>query len=146
MITILINNAHPWLSQLLRFNSAFSPTVSEYDPYDYLTMRALINLEWGMNIPVLTKLKPYLDILNRILTLKVASVHFCKVPEYQKKCIIGTIEYLKDWVNRKCYRSTTMIPPTWRNFIKILKDISPELNQLVYQIKDLFKGKHHNMH
>ena len=123
----------------------FSPTVSEYNPYDHLTMRALINLEWVMNIPVLTKLSSNLDILDKTLTVKLNDS--CDVSEkgylYLRNNIVGTIEYLEDWVDGRTYRSrsTIMIPPTWRNFIMILKDISPELNRVAYQIKHLFKGK-----
>lgn len=123
----------------------FSPTVTEYDPYDQLTVRALINLEWGMNIPVLTKLTPNLEIFNKMLTIKVDDPLYAPiVPKYSH--ITGTIEYLREWMNTKsfCRSKCTMIPPTWRNFIKILKDISPELSQVAYQIKDLFKGKHHS--
>lgn len=116
--------------------------MSEYDPYDQLTMKALLNLECGMNIPVLTKLTPNLEILNKMITIKVDDPLYApRVPAYRH--ITGTIEYLKDWMNTNSYsyRHRTMIPPTWRNFIKILKDISPELSQVAYQIKDLFKGK-----
>lgn len=119
--------------------------MTEYDPYDQLTMRALINLEWGMSIPVLTKLTPNLEIFNKMLTIKVDDPLYApRVPTYYH--ITGTIEYFKEWMNTKSYRSTrcTMISPTWRNFIKTLKDISPELSQVAYQIKDLFKGKYHS--
>ena len=99
-----------------------------------------------MSIPVLTKLAPNLEILNKMLTLEVDDSRYVPgVPAYYDH-ITGTIKYLREWMNTKSYRSrcTTMIPPTWRNFIKTLKDISPELSQVAYQIKDLFKGKHHS--
>ena len=116
--------------------------MSEYDPYDQLTIKALLNLECGMNIPVLTKLTPNLEILNKMVLIKVDDpLDAPIVPDYCH--MTGTVGYLEDWTNMSSYRSrhTIMIPPTWRNFIKILKDISPELSQVAYQIKDLFKGK-----
>ena len=122
--------------------------MSEYNPYDHLTMRALISLEWAMNIPVLTKLSLNLDIFDKTITLDdPCNIQGNELQYYRRNSIIGTIDYLGDWVNRESYRSrsTTMIPPTWRNFIMILKDISPELNQVAYQIKDLFKCKLHTV-
>ena len=116
--------------------------MSEYDSHDQLTMKALLNLEYGMNIPVLTKLTPNLEILNKLLLIKVDNPIYA--PRVSKHHLMSvTIEYLGEWVNTKsyCRSRCTMIPPTWRNFTKVLKDISPELSQVAYQIKDLFKGR-----
>jgi hypothetical protein len=47
------------------------------------------------------------------------------------------IDYIESWIN-----STDSVPePTWRNFFRVLKDISPELGKLVHQIKEIFHGE-----
>ena len=47
------------------------------------------------------------------------------------------IKYLESWIN-----STDSVPqPTWRNFFRVLQDLSPELGKLVYQIKEIFHGE-----
>ena len=48
-----------------------------------------------------------------------------------------SLRYIKSWIN-----STDSVPePTWRNFFRVLKEISPELDELVYQIKEIFHGE-----
>ena len=102
-------------------------------------MTALLTLEWGMNIPVLTEIQSKLSNLKDKIKLTDTSV----VHEYQYNA--GTIssdviEYIESWIN-----STNCVPePTWRNFFKILKDTSPELDQLTYQIKEIFHGRLQN--
>ena len=47
------------------------------------------------------------------------------------------IDFIESWIN-----STDSVPePTWRNFFRVLKDTSPELGELVYQIKEIFHGE-----
>ena len=115
---------------------------TEFNPWpdNHLTMKALVTLEWGMNIPVLTELKSRLcDFKDRIEPPNTCAKHSCykhMFDWYTTFELSFVIKYIKWWMN-----SASNVQPTWRNFFGILKDISPELGQLAYQIKEIFNGK-----
>ena len=51
--------------------------------------------------------------------------------------LLAVFKHIDKWIN-----STDCDPqPTWKNFFRILKDTSSELDQLAYQIKEIFNGK-----
>ena len=45
-------------------------------------------------------------------------------------------KYIKVWIN-------SVPEPTWRNFFRVFKGISPDLDELIYQIKEIFHGEKH---
>ena len=112
-------------------------------------MKALVTLEWGMNVPVLAKLQSNLSDFKEQIKLSDTStkpLRAIRKPHrldyddrlsklYKTGSIsLGVIEYTEQWISN--------IPePTWRNFFKILDYASSELGQLAYQIKDLFHGE-----
>ena len=111
-------------------------------------MKALVTLEWGMNVPVLTKLQSKLCDLKDKIKLHVTDTYdkpFTTISEpisrrhqyYNAGTIsIDVIEFLGCWIDS----TDCVLEPTWRNFFGILKDTSLELGQLAYQIKKLFHG------
>ena len=50
-----------------------------------------------------------------------------------------TLDFIESWINSTDHDSVP--EPTWRNFFRVLKDTSPELGELVYQIKEIFHGE-----
>ena len=106
---------------------------NHYMPDNHLTMKALVTLEWGVDIPVLKSLQSKLSDLQHKINL---------TPTQQRSYSGGysdssaVIRYIGNWINS----SGHVIDPTWRNFFKILRETSPELGQLAYQIKEIFHG------
>jgi hypothetical protein len=52
----------------------------EYNPDSHLTMKALVTLEWGMNVPVLTKLQSNFEDL-----MKLTDVHVKRLRSQTRK-------------------------------------------------------------
>ena len=98
-----------------------------------------------MNIPVLTMLQSKLsDLKERLKLTGVIDCYSTKPPRKSRKLDYTTtfelsdvIEYINRWINS----TDCAVQPTWKNFFRILKDTSPELGELAYQIKELFHGK-----
>ena len=126
--------------------------VNEYDPGDHFTMKALVTLECRMNIPVLSNLQLKFSDLRDQIKLPAADTSakpfsYRKLAREQKHrernqynastVSPAVIQYIDRWIN--C--SDCVLEPTWRNFFRVLRDTSPELGQLSYQIKELFHGR-----
>ena len=98
-------------------------------------MRAIVNLERGVqNIPVLTRLQPKLSELKRRAGFKLLSDQEHKTDYGYEPSL--TVKYINSWVKAK-----NCVVPTWKNFLQILKDISPELSKLSDQIEHYIAGK-----
>ena len=109
-----------------------------YNPDEYLSVRAIVKLERGVQgIPVLTSLQPKLSELKKRAGFKLLS-------DQEHKTDFGydpslTVKYINSWVKTK-----NCVTPTWRNFLKILKDISPDLSKLSDEIEFSIAGKGRN--
>lgn len=109
-----------------------------YNPDEYLSVRAIVKLERGVQgIPVLTSLQPKLSELKKRAGFKLLS-------DQEHKTDFGydpslTVKYINSWVKTK-----NCVTPTWRNFLKILKDISPDLSKLSDEIEFYIAGKGRN--
>ena len=116
--------------------------VAIYHPHDNLTIRAVVKLELGANIPVLTKLEPKLNELSqraKFIPLDEEVLRDCS--NVNKCCdkneFSKTVMYINSWV--ECWHvSSGVILPSWKNFYAILKEISPELGNLADQIESYF--------
>ena len=98
-------------------------------------MRAIIKLERGIqDIPVLTKLQPKLSELKKRAGFKLLSDQEHKKDYGYEPSL--TVKYLNSWIKAK-----NCAAPTWKNFLKILKDISPDLSKLSDQIELYITGK-----
>ena len=98
-------------------------------------MRAIVKLERGVqNIPVLTRLQPKLSELKQRAGFKLLSDQEHKTDYGYEPSL--TVKYISSWVKAK-----NCVVPTWKNFLKILKDISPELYKLSDQIERYIAGK-----
>jgi hypothetical protein len=124
------------------------PLDHKYKPESRLTMKALVTLEWGMNVPILTKLQSNLSDFKKQLKSTGTStkpIRSTRKPhwldygdKFSKLYNTGStssevIEFLEQWMK-------SVKEPTWRNFFKILQYSSSELGLLAYQIKDIFCG------
>ena len=105
-------------------------------------LKHLVTLEWGMKIPVLTKIQSTLDHPEERMTGTTGLIYKYWYGVKQNSGTISDVIWcIKKWISST---STDCVPePTWSNFFKILKDTSPELGQLAYQIKEVFQGKLH---
>ena len=98
-----------------------------------------------MNVPVLTKLQSKLSDLKKRLKLPDVCAEprrkTAKLTNYTDEAttLSEVIDCIDRWIN-----SMGSVQPSWRNFFRILKDISPKLDILAYQIKELFHGKINN--
>ena len=99
-------------------------TVAPYDPNSFITMRALYKLQAGeRSIKVLTRLEPKLHDFR-----EKAQINELLAYRYDSKCPIVDI-YINSWLDDpEC-----ALPPTWENFLNVLKDI--ELGDIVEEIK-----------
>ena len=98
-------------------------------------MAAITNLERGVaKIPVLTTLQPKLGELKKAVGFKLLNTEEHNEDFGYEPSL--TIKYINSWVH-----DDNCITPTWRNFLRIIKDISPELRQLSHQVELYFAGK-----
>ena len=83
---------------------------------------------------MLTRLQPKLSELKKRAGFKLLS-------DQEHKADIGyepslTVKYINSWIKAK-----NCVAPTWKNFLRILKDVSPELSKLSDQIELYIAGK-----
>lgn len=87
----------------------------------------IIRFESGMNIPIVKKLQPKLTELR-------SKAKFCLFKNRDHGIpIVRFVRYIDSWV-----KSENSVLPTWRNFLTILREISPDLCQIADQIEPLF--------
>ena len=90
-----------------------------------------------MNLLILTTFKPWIGNLEERVKLPSTLDRFMfRFRSYTSDSDV--IDYFERWINSK---EVVELKPTWRNLFKIMKDISPELGELAYQIKVLFNGE-----
>ena len=117
-----------------------------------MTTRVLVTVEWKNCIPILSKFKQWLsDLKARVkLTDSCAKpMRMIKTSHTRKASksnldttLLDVIDYIERWISS---RDGVDTKPTWRNFFKIMKDISSELDQPIYQMKELFNGMYNNI-
>ena len=120
----------------------------DYNPDKYVTTRVLVTLEWRNCIPILSKFEQWLsDLKARVkLTDSCAKpMRMMKECPYTRKSdsdttLLDVIDYIERWISSK---DGVDIKPTWSNFFKIMNDISSELGQSAYQMKELFNGMYY---
>ena len=61
----------PTSIKILVYYILYTTIDHEYNPDSHLTMKALVTLEWGMNVPVLTKLQSNLGNLIKLTGVQV---------------------------------------------------------------------------
>jgi hypothetical protein len=106
-----------------------------YNPDEHFSVRAIVKLERGVwNIPVLTSLQPKLSELKKRAGFKLLSDQEYKTDYGYDPSL--TVKYINSWVKAK-----NCVTPTWKNFLKILKDISPNLSKLSDEIEFYIAGK-----
>ena len=119
----------------------FNVIAIEFNPENHLILKSFVILEWGLKIPVLTKIQSALGDPPKRMTDTTGFIYkywYDDVSRYSGT-ISDVLRTIKKWISST---STDSVPePTWNNFFKILKDTSPELGQLAYQIKEVFQGK-----
>lgn len=109
-----------------------------YNPDEYLSVRAIVKLERGVQgIPVLTSLQPKLSELKKRAGFKLLSDQE-HTTDYGYDPSL-TVKYINSWI-----KAQNCVTPTWRNFLKILKDISPNLSKLSDEIEFYIAGKGRN--
>ena len=92
-----------------------------------MTVRDIIRLQSGKNIPVVTKLQPKLSELRKKAKFNLTHQNVCEG-------VYSTlVQYINSWLNCK-----TAIQPTWENFISILKQILPDKGLVADQIEKNF--------
>ena len=118
-------------------------------------MKVLVTLQWRRNVPILTKIKPWIsDLKERVKLLDTSTkpARMITTDEIRSDsrsltlnsntdALLEVLDYFERWINSA---EVVKLKPTWRNLFKMMKDISPELGELAYQIKALFTGKHNN--
>ena len=89
--------------------------MKPYDPESNITLQALYKLEAGAGIPVLTKVESKLREFR-----KRANVRELNAFRYSSNDPLVDM-YIKSWLE-----DSESEPPTWNNFLKILKGIGLE--------------------
>lgn len=102
-----------------------------HDLDELVTAKDIIRFESGMNIPVVRKLQPNLSELRseakfHLPKLKNRTISYSGTPSVM-------IRYIDSWL-----KSENCVQPTWRNFLTILREISPDLCVVADQIKATF--------
>ena len=116
--------------------------VAAYNPYDNLTVRAIIKLEMAVNIPVLTKLEPQLNELSlkSVYSPFDAHAYYDELDLGDLRCgreFSKTVRYIHSWVKQWNMTSDSVLP-SWKNFYAILREMSPELAEVADQIEVYF--------
>ena len=96
-----------------------------------------------MNIPVLTKLEP---MLNELSQRAMFSLPLTKDDnELFVRCDIKygngfskTVKYIHSWVKQRKKTLHSVVRPSWKNFLTILREMSPALGELANQIETYF--------
>ena len=92
-----------------------------------MTVNDVIRLEIGVNIPVVKKLQPKLSELKS--KAKFSLLRKSQITHYSDTSALMA-KYINSWL-----ASESCVQPTWRNFLTILRGISPDLCQVASQIK-----------
>ena len=126
------------------YHTYTAATVTEFNPKNRLTIKPFVTMEWGMKIPVLTKILSTLGDPEERMTDTTGFIYkYWYGVGRNSGTISDVIECIIRWISST---STDSVPePTWSNFFKILKDTSPELGHLAYQIKEVFQGILYNV-
>ena len=116
--------------------------VAVYNPYDNLTVRAMIKLEMYANVPVLTKLEPQLSELSKGALLQPDGDKHHFFHDHGDDIKYGnefskSVKYIYSWVNQ-WQVGYDVVLPSWKNFCSILRAISPESGKLADQIEAYF--------
>ena len=122
--------------------------VAVYNPYDNLTVRAMIKLEMYANVPVLTKLEPQLSELSKRALFRPGVDEKYNVMykhlfhDYGDDIKYGneiskSVKYIYSWINQ-WQVGYGVVLPSWKNFCSILRAISPGSGKLADQIEAYF--------
>ena len=85
------------------------------------TLRDLIKVEAGANLPVYTKLEPHVYKIKEKLEIQSpVDPNFSLMWDNKKDSVF--VSFIKEWVGIKNPR----IKPTWRNLILLLKEFGEE--------------------
>lgn len=107
--------------------------VPSYNPNEDITVKAIVKLELGANIPVMTKLQSNLNELSS-RALFLPQDH----DEYRKHGIESmTVKYIDSWLQQWQWKSDC-VKPSWKNLLMILREISPDLSDVADQVEGYF--------
>ena len=107
--------------------------VPSYDPNEVITVKAIVKLELGANIPVLTKLQPKLNELSSRALFLVQDLD-----EFRKHGIDSiTVKYIHSWL-QQWQRKSDCLKPSWKTLFMIMREISPDLGDVADQAEGYF--------
>lgn len=112
--------------------------VASYKPHSDVTMWPLIKFEVAIDVPVLTELEPKLSELSqraRFIPLDGMEGYVGGI-KYEEK-FFKIADYISSWST--CWRlGSEVVLPSWKNFLTVLREISPELRKIADQIQCYF--------